>query len=108
MSLEVRPQAWCTPIGLFAVIGPSINDHFLGDDWLRWRYFSTISCSCHQRRISRSKAGKSTLVGTGLNIRFSPTKKPAPLGTGLVLPAVPPQFLDGRGARWGTYSCPRL
>jgi hypothetical protein len=26
--LYVRPQAWWTPIGLLAVIGPSRNDHF--------------------------------------------------------------------------------
>src|SRR3989344_964899 len=26
-SFRVLPHAWCTPIGLFVVMGPSMNDH---------------------------------------------------------------------------------
>src|SRR3989449_3028716 len=55
-------------MGLLAVIGPSRNDQRRADRSLRRRYLVRMSCACHQARISRSMAGKSTLEETGLNV----------------------------------------
>ena len=53
---------------LLAVIGPSRNDQRCADRSLRRKYLIRMPCACHQARISRSKAGKSTLAVTGLNV----------------------------------------
>src|SRR5580698_3166401 len=64
MSFSDRPQAWCTPMGLFAVIGPSRNDQ-RGPFAVCLRSCSKIRFSPQKRRISRSMAGKSGTLGTG-------------------------------------------
>src|SRR2546426_8536687 len=55
-------------MGLLAVIGPSRNDQRCADRSLRRTYLVRMPCACHQARISRSMAGKSTLAVTGLNV----------------------------------------
>src|SRR2546425_10758168 len=55
-------------MGLLAVIGPSRNDQRRADRSLRRTYLVRMPCACHQARISRSIAGKSTLAVTGLNV----------------------------------------
>src|ERR1017187_3339081 len=59
ISFSERPQAWCTPIGLLAVIGPSRNDQ-RGPPAVWARSFSTMRCSSQKR----SMAGKSGTFGT--------------------------------------------
>src|ERR1700683_4520386 len=51
-------------MGLFAVIGPSINDQ-CGPWALRSRSLSKMRFSSQKRRSSRSIAGKSGTLGTG-------------------------------------------
>src|ERR1035437_3874527 len=63
MSLSERPQAWCTPMGLLAVIGPSRNDH-RGPLAVCARSLWKMRCSSQKRRIWRSMAGKSGTLGT--------------------------------------------
>src|ERR1039458_4228270 len=63
MSFSERPQAWCTPIGLLAVIGPSRNDQ-RGPPAVCARSFSKIRFSSQKRSIARSIAGKSGTFGT--------------------------------------------
>src|SRR3954447_24149300 len=67
-SLYVRPQAWWTPIGLLAVIGPSrkLQRGPLAF-WARNR--SNVRRSRHRSRISYSCATKSGFEVTGRNIR---------------------------------------
>src|SRR6476660_1382278 len=59
----MRPHAWWTPMGLLAVIGPSRKDQ-RGLPRFLARNFSKICRSSHQRRVARSRAGKSTWVST--------------------------------------------
>src|SRR5262245_38710991 len=70
MSLSERPQAWCTPIGLLAVIGPSRKDQ-RGPSFVWARSLSKMRRSAQKRRISRSRAGKSGIRGTGRYTRAS-------------------------------------
>ena len=70
MSLYVRPQAWWTPIGLLAVIGPSMNEYLRSESLFRSRYFRGTSFWFHQSIVSRSIATKSTRELTGSNIRY--------------------------------------
>src|SRR5580704_9939387 len=65
MSFNDRPHAWCTPMGLFAVIGPSRKDQ-RGPCAFCWRSFSKMRFSSQKRSISRSMAGKSGTLATGL------------------------------------------
>src|SRR5262249_25655666 len=58
---------WWTPIGLFAVIGPSRNDQRGLPRFSSFR-FSKMPCWSQNARIARSKAGKSTFwVSTRAN-----------------------------------------
>src|SRR5438874_13808560 len=70
MSFSVRPQPWCTPIGLLAVIGPSMNDHRSCPLFFS-RSFLKASVSLQKSRTPCSIFGKSSLLSTGLNIVFS-------------------------------------
>src|SRR2546427_10532803 len=79
-------------MGLLAVIGPSRNDQRCADRSLRRRYLVRMPWACHQARISRSMAGKSTLAETGLNVGMAiasfrrlarESEKPVPHGTGV-------------------------
>src|ERR1017187_5951308 len=63
MSFSERPHAWCTPIGLLAVIGPSRNDQ-RGPPAVWARSFSKMRFSAQKRSIARSMAGKSGTFGT--------------------------------------------
>src|ERR1700675_2973524 len=66
-SLEVRPQAWGTPIGLLAVIGPSRKLHFGPPAfWARRR--SNVRRSRHSARVACSWAMRSGFAVTGRNI----------------------------------------
>src|ERR1017187_4259339 len=69
MSFKDRPQAWCTPMGLFAVIGPSRKDQ-RGPSAVCARSLSNTRFSSQKRRISRSIAGKSGTLGTGRYMFF--------------------------------------
>src|SRR5215208_7637234 len=51
-------------MGLLAVMGPSRKDQRRGEPSFLWRYWSTTPLSYHQRRRSRSSAGKSARVST--------------------------------------------
>ena len=104
-SLYVRPHAWCTPIGLFAVIGPSMNDHRRSDASLRWRYFSIIPCSRHHSSVRFSISTNDGLLDTGFMcvlraLRFGqqkarPTYRDGPNRS---VPAVPPLFSPAASA----------
>ncbi len=66
-SLYVRPQAWWTPIGLFAVMGPSRKlQRGPPAFWARSR--SNVRRSRQRPRISCSWATRSGLLLTGSNI----------------------------------------
>src|SRR5438093_2793208 len=66
-SLYARPQAWWTPIGLLAVIGPSRKLHFGPPAfWARSR--SNVRRARHSARISCSWATRSGFALTGRNI----------------------------------------
>ena len=65
-SFSVRPQAVCTARFLFAVTGPSTNDHF-GPPRLRSRSCAKICSSSHHCRISSSSDGWSGTFGSGWN-----------------------------------------
>src|ERR1017187_5274994 len=67
MSFNERPQAWWTPMGLLAVMGPSRNDQ-RGPAAVCARSFWKIWRSSQKRKSSRSMAGKSGTLGTGLYI----------------------------------------
>src|SRR5690349_16803682 len=67
-SLYARPQAWWTPIGLLAVIGPSRKLH-LGPPAFCARSRANVRRSRHRARISCSWATKSGFDVTGRNIR---------------------------------------
>src|SRR5664280_1060410 len=59
-SLYARPQAWCTPIGLLAVMGPSRKlQRSLPAFWARRR--ANVWRSRHRARISFSWATRSGL-----------------------------------------------
>ena len=64
-SLYERPHAWCTPIGLFAVIGPSMNDQRRSDAALRRMYFSIIRRSRHHSSVAFSISTNFGRVDTG-------------------------------------------
>src|ERR1039458_7000204 len=64
MSFSERPHAWCTPIGLLAVIGPSRNDQ-RGPPAVWARSFSKMRFSSQKRSMARSMVGKSGTFGTG-------------------------------------------
>src|ERR1035438_8773532 len=74
MSFSERPQAWCTPMGLLAVMGPSRNDQG-GPPAVCARSFRKIWRSSQKRRSSRSIAGKSGTLGTGRYIFILETKR---------------------------------
>ena len=63
----MRPQAWCTPMGPLAVIGPSMNDQW-APLWFLARRVWKASVSFQKRRMSRSREGKSTLWATSSNM----------------------------------------
>src|SRR5215213_3852158 len=101
-SLYVRPQAWWTPIGLLAVIGPSRKLQ-CGPPafWARRR--AKVARSRHSARTSCSSATRSGRAGTGRNMRprvqggAGRLAPPAPEGIGAaagrglaILPAMPP------------------
>src|ERR1035437_1077608 len=66
-SLYVRPQAWWTPIGLFAVMGPSRKlQRGPPAFWARRR--ANVRRSRQRARISCSWATRSGLLATGANI----------------------------------------
>src|SRR5665647_727496 len=66
-SLYIRPQAWCTPIGLLAVIGPSRKlQRGPPAFWARRR--ANVRRSRQRARISCSWATRSGLLVTGANI----------------------------------------
>src|SRR5829696_183571 len=66
-SLYVRPQAWWTPIGLLAVIGPSRKLHRGPPSfWARRR--ANVRRSAHSPSSACSWATKSGLAVTGWNI----------------------------------------
>src|SRR5438045_7883603 len=66
-SLYVRPQAWWTPIGLFAVIGPSWKLQ-RGPPAFWARSLANVPRSRQSSRISCSSATRSGRVGTGWNM----------------------------------------
>src|SRR5829696_6327561 len=66
-SLYARPQAWWTPIGLLAVIGPSRKLQ-CGPPAFRARRRSNVRRSRHSARISCSCATRSGFALTGRNI----------------------------------------
>ena len=65
-SLSVRPQAWWTPMGLLAVMGPSRNDHFL-PPLLRDRNLLNMSADFQKSSTSCSFLTISIQVSTFLN-----------------------------------------
>src|SRR3954447_23592902 len=70
-SLIERPHAWCTPIGLLAVMGPSMNDQRCSDVSLRRMYRPIMLRSRHQASVRFSLSTKLGRVGTGVNARPS-------------------------------------
>src|SRR5829696_8492387 len=88
-------------MGLLAVMGPSRKDQRRGEPSFLWRYWSTTPLSYHQRRRSRSSAGKSARVSTCRNpvflvvvIAHSPCQqKISPSSEDEIAPVVPPQLV---------------
>src|SRR5919199_4666098 len=75
-SLYVGPQAWCTPMGLLAVIGPSRNEKRLEAPAFLRTYFCIMSRSRHQASVLSSREGKSGRGSTGRKTDFSVVATP--------------------------------
>ena len=60
----MRPHAWWTPIGLLAVIGPSMKLN-VGSPRLASRSVSNVRSLCHRASLECSSATWSGFAGTG-------------------------------------------
>src|SRR5947208_390564 len=67
MSFSVRPHPWWTPIGLLAVIGPSMKLN-AGPPRLRSRSVSNVRSLSHRPSVECSSATWSGFAGTGWKV----------------------------------------